>query len=62
MFTDRKTFIVFFKLNSVPRSKPAIYIDGNMHTGEQTGAMLTLYMIWHLLSNYGKDAQATRLV
>ena len=43
-------------------SKPAIYIDGNMHTGEQTGAMLTLYMIWHLLSNYGKDEQATRLV
>jgi len=42
--------------------KPAIYIDGNMHTGEQTGAMLTLYMIWYLLENYGKDAQATRLV
>jgi hypothetical protein len=43
-------------------SKPAIYIDGNMHTGEQTGAMLTLYLINHLLANYGKDAQATRLV
>jgi murein tripeptide amidase MpaA len=42
--------------------KPAIYIDGNMHTGEQTGAMLTLYMICHLLDNYGKDTQATRLV
>lgn len=42
--------------------KPAIYIDANMHTGEQTGAMLTLYMIWHLLNNYGKDEQATRLV
>lgn len=42
--------------------KPAIYIDGNMHTGEQTGAMLTLYMIWHLLSNYGKDEQVSRLV
>jgi murein tripeptide amidase MpaA len=42
--------------------KPGIYIDGNMHTGEQTGAMLTLYMIHHLLTNYGKDAQATRLV
>ena len=36
-------------------SKPAIYIDGNMHRGERTEAMLTLYMIWHLLSNYGKD-------
>lgn len=45
-----------------PLSKPAIYIDGNMHTGEQTGAMLTLHIIWHLLSNYGKDEQATRLV
>ncbi len=42
--------------------KPAIYIDGNMHTGEQTGAMLALYMIHHLLTNYGKDKQATRLV
>ena len=43
-------------------SKPAIYIDGNMHTGEQTGAMLTLYLIANLLANYGKDTQATRLV
>ncbi len=43
-------------------SKPAIYIDGNMHTGEQTGAMLTLYLINFLLTEYGKDAQATRLV
>jgi len=42
--------------------KPAIYIDGNMHTGEQTGAMLALYMIWHLLTNYGKDEWITRLV
>jgi hypothetical protein len=42
--------------------KPAVYIDGNMHTGEQTGAMLALYMIHHLLVNYGKDEQATRLV
>lgn len=42
--------------------KPAVYIDGNMHTGEQTGAMLTLYMIHYLLTNYGKDEQATRLV
>jgi hypothetical protein len=43
-------------------SKPAVYIDGNMHTGEQTGAMLTLYIINWLLTNYGKDPQATRLV
>lgn len=43
-------------------SKPAIYIDGNMHTGEQTGAMLTLYLINFLLTNHGKDAQATKLV
>ncbi len=43
-------------------TKPAIYIDGNMHTGEQTGAMLTLYIIDFLLTNYGKDARATRLV
>lgn len=43
-------------------TKPAIYIDGNMHTGEQTGAMLTLYIINYLLTNYGTDPQATRLV
>jgi hypothetical protein len=42
--------------------KPAIYIDGNMHTGEQTGAILALYMIHHLLTNYGKDEQVTHLV
>jgi hypothetical protein len=42
--------------------KPAVYIDGNMHTGEQTGAMLALYMIHHLLTRYGVDERVTRLL
>lgn len=42
--------------------KPGYYIDGNLHAGEVTGAAAALYTIWYLLSNYGKDAEITRLV
>ncbi len=48
--------------NKPALEKPAIYIDGNMHTGEQTGAMLALYIMHHLLTNYGTDEGVTRLL
>ncbi|MEW6524577.1 MAG: M14 family metallopeptidase [Bacillota bacterium] len=43
-------------------SKPGYCIDANHHAGEVTGSMVTLYTIWYLLTNYGKDEAVTRLV
>jgi len=42
--------------------KPAYYYDGNIHSGELTGAELILYFGWHLLSNYGKNDKITNLI
>lgn len=43
-------------------SKPGYYIDGNHHAGECVGSMASLYTADYLLSNYGTNAQVTRLV
>ena len=43
-------------------SKPAMYIDGNIHAGEVTGCNVCLYTIDYLLKNYGDDEQTTRLL
>lgn len=45
-----------------PETKAGMYIDGNTHNGEVGGAQASLYIIEHLLTNYGKDALVTRLV
>jgi len=42
--------------------KPGFYLDGNTHAGEVTGTMACLYTIDWLLSNYGKEDQATRIL
>src|SRR5919106_4663713 len=42
--------------------KPAFWVDGNTHAGEVTGSMAALYLIEHLLENYGSDDLATRLL
>ena len=42
--------------------KPAVYLDGNHHAGEVTTEMVCLYTIWHLLTNYGQDAEFTALL
>ena len=42
--------------------KPGFYLDGNTHAGEVTGTMVCLYTIDWLLSNYGIEDQATRLL
>ncbi|MCL2284914.1 MAG: M14 family metallopeptidase, partial [Firmicutes bacterium] len=44
------------------QEKPGFYLDGNTHAGEVTGTMACLYTIDWLLSNYGKDEQATRIL
>ncbi len=42
--------------------KPAMFIEGNRHSGEVTGAESALWLAWHVLTNYGKDAEITHLV
>ena len=45
-----------------PENKPGMYIDGNTHAGEVSGAEVCLYDIHYMLTNYGKDPLVTRLV
>jgi hypothetical protein len=42
--------------------KPAMYVEGNRHSGEVTAGESALWMLNHLLSSYGKDKEVTRLV
>ncbi len=42
--------------------KPAMYIEGNRHSGEVTAAESALWFAHHLVANYGKDPEITRLV
>ncbi len=43
-------------------SKPAIYVDGNMHGNEIQGGEICLYLLDYLLGNYGKNKDVTELV
>ena len=42
--------------------KPGYYIDANTHPEEISGTMVALYTAWHLLTQYGKVDEVTRLV
>jgi len=42
--------------------KPAMYIEGNRHSGEVTAAESALWMLNYMLTNYGKDKEVTRLL
>jgi Zinc carboxypeptidase len=42
--------------------KPGFYIDAQIHAEEHATSATALYAIWHLLTNYGKDEEVTRLV
>jgi hypothetical protein len=42
--------------------KPAMFIEGNRHSGEVTAAESALWFAWHILDGYGKDAALTKLV
>ncbi|MEE9118024.1 MAG: M14 family metallopeptidase [Calditrichia bacterium] len=50
-----------FKNGDVNR-KPAIYIDGNIHSNEIQGAEVSLYTAWFLAENYGKVQWITGLL
>jgi murein tripeptide amidase MpaA len=43
-------------------SKPALWLDGNIHATEIAGTTTCLYIMNHLLSRYGEEASITNLV
>ncbi len=42
--------------------KPAMFIEGNRHSGEVTAAESALWFAWRILSGYGQDPALTKLV
>jgi hypothetical protein len=42
--------------------KPAMFLEGNRHSGEVTAAESALYFAWHVISRYRIDPEITRLV
>ena len=42
--------------------KPAAYFEGGRHSGEITSSESVLYLAWHVLENYGRDAAITKLL
>ena len=43
-------------------SKPAMYIEANIHGNEIQGGEICIYTIWYLMENYGKIERITKLV
>ena len=43
-------------------SKPGWYLDGNIHAGEVTSSMCAMHTIDYLVTNYGEDKEATKLL
>jgi hypothetical protein len=43
-------------------TKPAMYIEANVHGNEIQGAEVSLYTVWYLMENYGRIDQITKLV
>jgi len=42
--------------------KPGYYIDGQIHAEEHATSATALYAVFHLITQYGKDEEVTRLV
>lgn len=43
-------------------TKPALWVDGNIHAAELTASTAVLYWLHHLLSRHGTDAEVTQLL
>jgi hypothetical protein len=43
-------------------SKPAMYVEANVHGNEIQGAEVCLYTVWYLMENYGRIDQITKIV
>jgi hypothetical protein len=44
------------------KTKPAMWIDGNVHGNEVQGAEAAMYAAWYLAENYGANPEITELV
>jgi hypothetical protein len=44
------------------RTKPAMYVDGNIHGNEVQAAEACLYLIWYLTENHSRNPTLTKLV
>lgn len=42
--------------------KPALYLDGGIHSGELTGSQVALYVMGQLLTGYGRDPAMTEIL
>ncbi|MXW18924.1 MAG: hypothetical protein F4139_06925, partial [Gemmatimonadetes bacterium] len=42
--------------------KPALYVDGGLHSGELTASAVATHLIGHLLNGYGSDPRVTALL
>lgn len=42
--------------------KPAAFFEGGRHSGEITASESVLWLAWHLVENYGRDPQITKLL
>jgi hypothetical protein len=42
--------------------KPAGFFEGGRHSGEVTSIVSTVYLAWHLITQYGKDPAITKLL
>lgn len=54
--------IVTNKKTGAHATKPAAFFEGGRHSGEITSSESVLWLTWHILENYGKDAAITRLL
>jgi hypothetical protein len=50
------------KKNRKHTDRPAFFIEGGRHAGEISGIEATLFLINHVLTRYGSDAEVTRLL
>ncbi len=54
--------IVTNKRTGAHTDKPAAFFEGGRHSGEISSSESVLWLTWHVLENYGKDAAITRLL
>lgn len=59
---DLMLMTVTNKATGPASEKPALYLDGNIHAQELTSSSVALYVLAHLLNNYGKDPRITELL
>ncbi len=61
MGRDVWMFIINNPDTGKPEEKPGFFLN-QIHSSEVIASMSSLYTIWHLLENYGKNSDVTRIV